>query len=739
MRRYALLDKHISRRSFLQTAAAVGCGLTVGLDGPSGAALAGEALSFSFPNPWLKIDAKSMTFVLDKTEMGQGVITSMSLIIAEELDVDLEQLTIEAAPADRVYAKFSDLGVQMTGGSSSIRSSWGPLKIIGATARQMLVNAAAKRWGVAPSECRTASGVVYHDGSGKSGPYGAFADLAASLPVPAATFKDPATYRYVGKSVKRIDAKAKVTGVTRYGIDTVVPNMLVASVVRCPFIGGRVKKFDDLEVRKSPGVRHIIELSYGVAVVADSYWQARKAAKLLVITWDEGDRASLSSATIREQFIGASKSGGKKIRHDGKIADDFHAAKELVGVVYETPYLAHATMEPQNCVASVTPTSCEVWAPTQTPGLCMEVARDITGFSTDNIKIHTTAIGGGFGRRLVADFVAEAIIIAKQAAVTVKVIWSREEDLHHDFYRPASYNVMSGGVDLDGRPVFWKHLIVSPSILSQFIPQAMTGLLPTWVPTGIGKFIGSTVGRGFHGLMADDTSTEGAKDVAYAVPNVHVDYHHADPGIPIGFWRSVGHSHQAFMVEGFIDELANLAGKDPYQYRRDLLTGQPRNLGVLDRVAAEVGWAKPAAKGVFRGIAQHASFGSFCAQAVEISVDAAGNLKIHRVVAAIDCGPVVNLDGVKSQIEGAIIFGLSAALKGEITFEHGQVQQTNFHDYEVVRMNESPKIEVHIIASDHPASGVGEPGVPPIAPALANAIFAATGKRLRRLPLKWNA
>lgn len=731
-----MLDKNLSRRAFIQGAAVVGSGLTVGIDLASGVALAGDAPSFSFPNPWLRIDAKGITFVLDKTEMGQGVLTAMAMIIAEELDVDLEQLTIETAPADRIYGTFTDLGVQMTGGSSSIKSTWHPLKIIGATARQLLINAAAKIWHVEPAECRAESAIIYHDVSGRRGSYASFADAAAQLPVPVPTFKNPNTYRYVGKSRNKMDAEAHVTGVTKYGVDTALDKMLTCSIVRCPFIGGSVKSYEDSLVKKSPGVRYIIKLPYGLAVVADTYWQAKKAAELLTVVWNEGELGALSSASIRGQFEAGAKDGGKKIRHEGNIPKLGKASKEIIDAVYETPYLAHATMEPQNCVASVTKDFCEVWAPTQTPGLCMEVARDITGFSTDKIKIHTTSIGGGFGRRLLADFVAEAVTIAKEVPAPVKIIWSREDDFHHDFCRPASYNLMSGGIDKSGMPLYWKHLIVSPSILSYFIPQAMSAMMPAWIPVCIGKSIGGAVGSGFHGLIADDTATEGAKDLTYRIPNIQVDYHQVDPGVPVGFWRSVGHSHQAFMVESFIDELAHLAGQDPYKYRRKLLAAHPRNLAVMDRVAAEIGWSRAAPKGVFRGIAQHSSFGSYCAQAMEVRVDLEGKIKILRVVAAFDCGQIVNPDGVKSQIEGAIIFGLSAALKGEITYELGKVQQNNFNDYQVMRMNETPVIEVHIISSDQAAGGVGEPGVPPVAPALANAIFAATGIRHRRLPMR---
>ena len=731
-----MLEQNISRRSLIKGVASIGCGLAVGIDLTSAKAFAGTAAKMSLPNPWLSIDGDGITFVLEQTEMGQGVNTALAMIIAEELDVDLEQLTIVAAPADRIYGTHSDLGVQMTGGSSSIKSSWQPMRLIGATARQLLINAAAKTWNVDPSQCRTASGVVYHDPSSRKETYQKLADLASTLPVPEPKFKDPKTYRYVGKDTKRVDLQSKVTGTAKYGIDTVVPNMLVASVVRCPVFGGSLKSLEEAAAKASPGVRHIIKLEYGVAVVADTYWQARTAAKLLALTWNDGSMADISSAGVTELFSNLSKEDGKKVRKDGDVAGSISFAAKTIEAVYETPYLAHATMEPQNCVAHVTPTSCEVWAPTQTPGVCMEAVVGITGLSRDQIKIHTTGIGGGFGRRLIADFVTETVMIAQKANVPVKVIWTREEDMQHDCYRPASYNAMWGGIDKDGTPLFWKHRVVSPSILSQFIPQAMGSMLPPWLPTGVSKFMGGAVGWTFKGLSADDSSTEGAKDLPYKIPNVLVEYKHSDPGFPIGFWRSVGHSHQAFMVESFIDELAHLAGKDPYAYRRDLLADHPRNLAVLDRVAAEIGWSKPAPAGVFRGIAQHASFGSFCAEAVEIKKDGAGHLKILRVVAAIDCGPVVNPDGVRAQVEGAIAFGLSAALKGEITFEKGRVVQSNFHDYEVLRMNEAPKIETHIIASDHPATGVGEPGLPPIAPALANAIFAATGKRLRKLPLR---
>jgi isoquinoline 1-oxidoreductase beta subunit len=731
-----MLDHNISRRNFLRGTAATAACLVVGIDLMTDKAFASETINMTLPNPWLRIDTDSIIFVLDKTEIGQGINTALAMIVAEELDVDLEQLTIENAMADRIYTKYTDLGAQMTGGSSSVRNSWEPLKKIAATARQMLIQAAAKEWNVDPSECRTASGIIYHDKTGKNGAYGTFAGVAAKLPVPAPKFKDPSTYRYVGKAIKRIDAHAKVTGKATYGIDSALPGMLSATIVRCPVFGGIVKSFDDRQAKSAPGVRHVINTGKSVAVLADTYWQARQAAKLLTITWDEGELADLSSEKIRQGFLQLAKKEGKVTREHGDVQNKDKVAAKTVEAVYETPYLAHATMEPQNCLAIVTADSCEVWAPTQTPGVCMEVVRGITGFSANKIKIHTTGIGGGFGRRLVADYVAEVVTLASEVKnVPVRVVWSREEDMQHDFYRPISYNVMSGGVDQGGKPLFWKHRIIGPAILAQFLPHAMGAMMPPWMPPSISKLMGKFTGYTFHGLKVDDTSTEGAKDIAYKIPNILVDYHYADPGIPVGFWRSVGHSHQAFMVESFIDELAHLAGKDPYLYRRELLAEHPRNLGVLDRVAKEINWSSPAPKGVFRGIAQHACFGSFCAEAVEASISESGEIKVLRVVAAIDCGPVVNPDGVKAQMEGAIIFGLSAALKGEITIENGRVKQSNFHDYEVLRINEAPKIEIHIMESPHPVTGVGEPGVPPIAPALANAIFAATGKRLRKLPL----
>lgn len=748
-----MTEEKLNRRDFIlgaaKSAAAVSATATVNVSGATGLilgfdlvsqqVLAGTTSASGFPNPWLRIEKSGITFVLDKVEMGQGVNTALAMIIAEELDVALEDIKIESALANRVYIQHSALGAQMTGGSTSVKSSWEPLKVIAATARQMLLLAGAKSWSVNPQECRTELGVVYHDNTGRKMTYKDLAEAAASLPPPEPVFKDPKTYRYIGKSTPRVDLNAKVTGKQNYGIDTVLPNMLVAVIVRCPVLGGKLKSFDDTAAKASQGVKHVIALPAGVAILANTYWQARKGAELLQINWDNGEFVDLSSAKIQHSFEALSKTNGKQVRNDGDVEAGVKSAVKTIEGFYETPYLAHATMEPQNCVARITKSTCEVWAPTQAPGIAMEVARMITGLSPDQIKINTTAIGGGFGRRLVTDYVAEAVTLAAEVDVPVKVMWSREDDLQNDFYRPATYNVLKGGIDAEGKPVFWQHRIVSPAILAHFIPHAIGAMLPQWFPPALAKIFGKAAGAGFKGLLADETSTEGARDVRYRIPNITVDYQHIDPGVPVGFWRSVGHSNHGFMVEGFIDELAHLSSSDPYRYRQSLLPQDSRNRRVLDRVAQESGWDKPAPKGVFRGIAQHESFGSFCAQVVEISLQPGGELKIHRIVAAIDCGPVVNPDGVRAQVEGAIIFGLSAALYGEITVNGGRIQQSNFHDYPVVRMKEAPIIETHIIQSEHPVSGIGEPAVPPVAPALANAIFAATGQRIRSLPLKWKA
>jgi isoquinoline 1-oxidoreductase beta subunit len=727
------MSHDINRRAFIKVSTTLGAGLALGFEWEEVSQAAGPAGEFA-PNAWLRITPDNrIIFILDKVEMGQGVMTSHPMMLAEELEVDPEKIEVQFAPAERVYANPM-MGFQLTGGSTSVATSYLPLRNAGATARMMLVEAAAKMWSVKASDCIAEMGSVSHKGTGKTATYGKLASAASQLKVPKPVLKDPKDFKIIGKSRTRLDAALKVTGKAQYGIDVMVPNMLVAVVLRCPVRGGKPKSIKDDAAKAMRGVKHIVTIPSGIAVVATNYWEARQAANAVVIDWDEGEFAKVDSKEISKKYEELSQKEGKKAESHGDFEKAFPGCAKTLEAVYEVPYLAHATMEPQNCTAHVTEKTCDVWAPTQSPGASQHIASQITGLPRENVKIHQTFLGGGFGRRIEIDYVTEAVHLSKMIKAPVKIQWSREDDMANDFYRPTSLNRMKGGLDKDGNLEAWFHRAVSQSILAQSLPSFAANMTPNWFPQSVSQFAGNNAAKLFKGTVVDKIALEGALEISYAVPHFRMEWAFHETTVPIAFWRSVGHSYNAFLVEGFVDELAHLGSKNPLEFRQKLLTKAPRNKAVLDLVAEKAGWGNPLPKGVFRGIAQHSCFGSFAAQVAEVSVTD-NQIKVHRIVCVIDCGMVINPDIVVSQIESGIIFGLTAALKGQITFEKGRVQQTNFHNYELLRMNEIPKIEVHILPSKEAPTGVGEPGTPPVAPAVANAIFAATGKRLRKLPL----
>jgi isoquinoline 1-oxidoreductase beta subunit len=611
----------------------------------------------------------------------------------------------------------------VTGGSTAVRTSYDMLRKAGATARAMLVTAAAQTWGVEPAACSTQKGTVTH--ANHRSTYGELAQKAAAIPVPPpenVPLKDPKNFRLLGTHVPRLDTPSKVNGSAQFGIDVRLPGMLVASVERAPVFGAKVKGFDATAAKAVPGVRHVVELTgmpwtstngawgvgteSGVAVVADSYWQAVQGRRALQITWDEGPNATLGAIPAKLAAL-ADQAGVTAQTVGDATAALAGAAKKLEGV-YTVPFLHHATMEPMNCTAYVRAGECEVWAPTQNQTRAQEVAADAAGIPKDKVRIHTTLLGGGFGRRLESDFVAEAVSISKAVNAPVKVIWSREDDTKHGFYRPATYNKLRAGLDVQNRPVAWSHHIVAPPILTKFGP----------LQNGI-----------------DRTLIDGATDLPYAFPNLFVDQLAVDLPVPIGFWRSVGASQNAFVVECFLDEVAAAAGRDPYELRRELLQAKPRHLRTLELAATKAGWGTPLPPGRGRGIALAEWEPTTCAEVAEVSVASDGTVRVHRVVCAVDCGPVVNPDTIAAQMQGGVVFGLSAALYGEITIEKGRVQQGNFTDYPMLRIPEMPVVEVHIVPSTDAQGGIGEPSVPPTAPAVCNAIFAATGKRIRSLPI----
>lgn len=707
---------NLSRRGFLRAGALAGGGLILGFRFGR-AAVADEPSAVKFaPNAFLRIGSdESVTVVVNHSEMGQGVYTALPMILAEELDADWKKVRFEAAPVDPAY-DHTAFGIQMTGGSTSTCSEWERLRKCGATARAMLVAAAAETWSVEPDSCRTETGEVIHDGSGQRLSYGKLAEKASKLAPPAdARLKDPKDFRLVGKPTKRLDTPEKTNGKAVFGIDVNLPGMLVAVVARPPVFGGRVRSFDPTMAKAVPGVKHVVEIDGGVAVVADGFYSAKLGRDALSVTWDEGPLATLDSDTQGEEYAKLAAEPGAVARNEGDAATALARAPRNLEAVYELPYLAHATMEPLNAVADVRQDGCDVWVGTQFQTGDRAAAAQASGLDPENVALHTTLLGGGFGRRAVIDahFVREAVQASKAVKAPVKVIWTREDDTRGGFYRPRAYHSLRAGLDDAGNAVAWQQRIVCQSFM---------------------------VGTPFEAFIVKDgvdhTAVEGANDMPYAIPNLHVDWQQAPQGVPTLWWRSVGHSHTAFAVESFMDELAHAAGKDPLAFRLALLGDHHRHRRVLETAAKEGGWGGTLPEGRARGLAVHASFGSFIAQVAEVSVTGDGKIRVHKVTCAIDCGPVVNPDTIRAQMEGAVVFGLTAALYGEITFEKGRVKQRNFHDYRMLRMNEMPEVEVSIVESTDSMGGVGEPGVPPVAPAVGNAVFALTGKRIRRLPFR---
>jgi isoquinoline 1-oxidoreductase subunit beta len=715
---------NVSRRDFLKTGAVAGGSLVLGLYLPSAGAPAHaeEANKAAFaPNAFLRVDAdEAVTVIINHSEMGQGVSTALAMMLADEMDADWNRIRVEFAGVDPAYNHTAFGPLQLTGGSTTTWSEWERYRRMGATAKSMLVAAAAKEWGVDASSCIAESGSVIHQASGRKLSFGALAGKASAMKAPDnVTLKTPDQYRYIGKPMRRIDTQEKIDGTAVFGIDVTRPGMLVALVERPPVFGAAVKKMDAEKARGVKGVRHVIPIDRGIAVVADDFWSASEGRDALVVEWDDGRLATLDTATQGEEYAALAKKPGKLA--GGKAGDAtaaLGAAAKTLEASYDLPYLAHAPMEPLNCVADVRADACEVWVGTQSQTLDLVAAARAAGLEPEQVTLHTTLLGGGFGRRAVLDshFVVEAVEISKAVKKPVKVIWTREDDIRGGYFRPRAYHAVQGGLDAAGKVQAWHHRIVCQSIVA-------------------GTMFESAMFR--EGV--DESAVEGISDMAYAIPNRQVEWHQAPAGVPVLWWRSVGHSHTAFVVESFLDELAHAAGRDPLEVRLELLAEAPRHRKVLELAASKAGWGTPAPAGRARGLAVHASFGSFVAQVAEVSVSGKGEARVHRVVCAIDCGPTVNPETIRAQMEGAIVYGLSAALHGEITFEKGRVRQSNFHDYPVLRMNEMPKVEVHIVESKDSMGGVGEPGTPPIAPAVANAIFAATGKRIRSLPFRIEA
>lgn len=697
----------VNRRNFLKAGGTAAGGLMLGFYLPEKSRLAADTAAPAKLNAFIRIGADdSVTLMIHKSEMGQGTVTSLSMLMAEELECDWKKIRNEfPQPAPEYGAMMGAYG------SLSIRTSFQQCRQAGAQAREMLIGAAAKQWGVDKSDCRAENNSVINTKTNAKLSYGSLAEAAAKLPVPAANsvkLKEPAQYKLIGTSMKRLDTAAKVNGAATFGLDIKRPGMLYASLERCPVFGGKVASFDATKAKAMPGVKNVVQISNGVAVLADNTWAAAEARKALVIQWDEGPRANTSSASLRQMFADLAQKPGASARKSGDAAAAMSGAAHKLEAVYEAPYLSHAPMEPLNCVAHVTGDSCEVWAGTQIQSVAQQTAAGITKLPPSKILIHTEFLGGGFGRRGGADFIGEAVEIANAVKGTpVKLTWTREDDLHHDTYRPASYTKFAAGLDADGWPVAFTGTVVCPS---------------------------------FGGLRngVDSTGVEGIVTHTYDIPNQDIQYHPPDAGIPVSYWRSVGFSQNCFFMESFLDEMAAATKKDPVEFRRRLLSKDPKNaryLAVLNLAADKAGWGKPLPAGHFHGVAVVNNLGSFNAQVAEVSV-AKGKVKVHRVVCAVDCGQIVNHAGVTQQIESGIVYGLSTALKIGITLDHGRVQQSNFNNYDPLRIDEMPVVEVHMVENHEAPGGIGEASTPTIIPAVTNAVFAATGKRIRSLPIK---
>ncbi len=705
----------MNRRDIIKTGVALGGGLVLSyyLSFPDAGEAAKHPPPFA-PNGFLRVGTDGSVTVIDnKSEMGQGVYTSLPMIIAEELDCDWRKVRVEPAPVDPIY-NHTIFGAQVTGGSTSIRTEWKRQAQAGAAARAMLIAAAAKIWKVDSSACRTEKSKVIHPDGKKKLDYAKLAAKAANLPVPDdVQLKDPSRYTLIGHPIHRLDSPAKVQGTAVFGIDVQLPGLLTAVIARPPAFGATLTTYKDEKAKAVPGVKKVVSVPAGIAVVADGFWQAMAGRSALEITWNEGSSEMLSTDGIRKQYAGLAATPGKEARREGNVQTALPGSARILDAEYEVPYLAHAPMEPLNCCVDLRTDGCDIYTGTQMQTGDRNAAARVSGLPPEKVRIHTTFLGGGFGRRAnpVSDFVVEAVQVAKAVGKPVKVIRTREDDMHAGYYRPFWYSRIAAGLDNKGALTSWKHTIVGQSILA------------------------GTPFAGKDPNAIDETSVEGAADIPYGIPNILVDLHSPKLPVTVQWWRSVGHSHTAFVVESFLDEVAHAGGHDPVALRQALLAKHTRHLGVLNLAVEKADWGKPLPDGHSLGVAVHSSYGSYVAEVAEVSVNEKGKIRVHRVVCAVDCGRLVNPDTIAAQMESGIVFGLTAALYGAITLKRGRVQENNFDTYPLLRMKETPRIEVHIVPSTEAPGGIGEPGVPPIAPAVANALFAISGARVRSLPM----
>lgn len=697
-----------SRRGFLATGGALVVGFALPATGRAAAAASAKAVPMS---AWLRIAPdNTVTVLCGSAEMGQGVLTAIPMMLAEELDADWKRVRVEQSPVDKAYNNPM-FGMQATGGSTTVRAHWTPLRQAGAAAREMLVAAAAQQWKVDAGQLKTADGFVTGPG-GKKASYGSLVAVAAKLPVPEKpTLKDPKAFKLIGKPTKRLDTPPKTNGTAKFGIDAQVPGMLVAVMARAPARGAKPKAVDEAKAKAVKGVQQVIRLDSGVAVLATGYWAAKKGRDALAIEWDLPAPAKINTAAVMDLLDEGARNADAVARDEGNVKDAVAMAARTVEARYDAPYLAHACMEPLNCTAWVKGDEVEIWAGTQSQGPSQGILGQVAQVTPAKVKVNTMLLGGGFGRRFAPDFTIDATLLSKISGKPVKLIYSREDDMAAQFYRPAAVTRFEAALDAKGMPTMLKAGVGSPSIM------AASGFMK--IPdNGVDSF-----------------ALEGIADHPYDIPNQRIAYGRQEPGPQVWFWRSVGHSQNSFFMEAFIDELAAAAKADPYEYRRALLGKSPRHKAVLELAAQKAGWGTSLPAGRARGIAVASSFGSYVAEVAEVSVGADGMPKVHRIVAAVDCGQTVNPLTIERQIEGAIVYGLTAALYGKITHQDGIVQQGNFHNYAMLRLPEMPKVEVHIVPSTEAPGGIGEPGTPPAAPAVVNALFALTGQRIRTLPI----
>ncbi len=698
----------LTRRQFLSSTTTLTAGLILGFYFPPSnrIAQAVESATHLKFNAWLKIGTDdTITVIVAHAEMGQGVYTALPMLVAEELEANWQQIRITNSPVSEEY-KNPLVGLQITGGSTTIRSRWDGLRKAGAAAKEMLIEAAAQVWKVDPKECEANNSQIIHPATGRILKYSQLAEAAAKLTPPSAPrLKSSKEFKLIGQAIKRLDTPEKIDGSAQFGIDVRLPNMLYAALQQAPIFRSKVESYD---ASAAESLR-LFPLSNGIAVIADSYWQAKQGLATLNLRFSKSELDTLDSAQLKASFQEDLQKTGAEAERQGDVAAALKKADKILEAEYSAPFLAHATMEPLNCTAHVQEDRCEIWVGTQAPEWARNAAVEITGLPAEKIEIHTTYLGGGFGRRVEIDCIKQCLTIAKSLGQPVQLIWSREEDMQHDFYRPAAAVRLTAGVDKQGKLTAFKARVVSPSISKRVVPSWLKGEI-------------------------DPNAVEGFVELAYNIPNTYVDYIMKETPVPVGFWRSVGHSYSGFMMESFIDEIAHATDTDPYQLRKTLLAEQPRHLAVLETLVKAANWQDPLPPKVYRGLAIHASFASIVGQVAEISLTSSHQLTVQRVVSVIDCGMVVNPDTVKAQVESSIIFGLGA-LKQSITLKEGKVEQSNFHDFPILRLSDTPKIEIHIIDSQDNPGGVGEPATPPIIPAVTNALFAAIGKRIRELPI----